>query len=230
MGVCPAPIESELKFYVPATVAQFMISVLTKTEGIPPRYIEQHVLNPKRLRRLLHQYGVGSLVNNPEVFTSARARRTVEAGSERFLLEFKSPKGSDRISRFELGVPLDEASFKRLTRDHSVGCLRKLRYVIPGTVTTDKGTQSTWIELDKILDAGSPARPLTTPFFTADIEGSRSVLDAVREGRHSFNWLKDCITLTFADNAVRKPLSNKRLAIQGFDEPQITALKALTAL
>ena len=229
-GLRPAPVESELKFYVPSELGQSLLLQSNKTDKEPPLFIEQHVLQPKKLQRLLREFGVGDEVSNTNVFTSARARRIVEAGSERFLIEFKSQKTIDQISRFEFGVSIAEARFKSLRNDDSIGCLRKLRYAISGTVTTDTGTMRTSIELDRVLDAGNPATPLSAPFFTADIEGSRAILDAVRQGRHSFDWLKECVMLSFADNRIRKPLTNKRLACQGFGAPQDMALKALLSL
>jgi len=226
-GLRPAPIESELKFYVPPELGQSVISASSRSHRTPPIFIEQHVLEPKRLHKLLREFSVGDEVSNSDVFTSARVRRIVEAGSEQFLIEFKSPKASDRVSRFEFGVQIDEESFKRLRDDYSIGCLRKLRYLIPGTVTTDTEKRRAFIELDRVLDAGNPATPPATPFFTADIEGTKAFLEAVREGRHSFEWLKECVMLSFAENRIRKPLTNKRLACQGFGAAQINALKAL---
>ena len=223
----PAPVESELKFYVPPELGHSVISASIHNDRKSPVFIEQHVLEPKKLPKLLREFSVGDEVSNADVFTSARVRRIVEAESERFLIEFKSPKASDRLSRFEFGVHIVEERFKRLRDDYSIGCLRKLRYLIPGTVTTETGKRRAFIELDRVLDAGNPAKPLATPFFTADIEGTKAILKAVREGRHSFDWLKECVMLSFADNTIRKPLTNKRLACQGFGAAQINALKAL---
>lgn len=225
-----APIESELKFHVPTAIAQNIISSLVQDQKKPPVYIEQHVLNPKRLQSLLRGYAVADAVSNPEVFSSARARRIVQSGKESFVLEFKSPKQHDRVSRFEFGVPIDEARFKSLTREHSIGCLRKLRHVVPGTVNTPSGNQHVGIELDQVLDAGNPAQPLSEPFFTADIEGTKPILEAVARGLHSFDWLKKCSVLSFADQGLRKTLSNKKLACQGFGIAQVRAVEALTAL
>ncbi len=183
---------------------------------------------PNRLKSLVKQFDIDESVSNSGVFTSVRARRIVEPGSESLLIEFKSRRMGDRVSRFEFGKSISEEQFAKLNREHGVGCIRKIRHIMSGTVQVASGSQKVLVELDRVLAAGSPVNPVHTPFFTADIEAPGAILDAVRRGDHSLDWLKGCTILSFAKEEIRRALSNKRLACEGFGAPQMAAIAFLT--
>jgi hypothetical protein len=61
-------------------------------------------------------------------------------------------------------------------------------------------------------------------FFTADIEvQEKGLIKDLRKGRHSFEFLKDCVELNSLDDELSKPLSSRTLARKGFGERQLWA-------
>jgi hypothetical protein len=217
-------LEIELRFLVPGDVA------LEARKNLEPVVIEQHILARSQVHKLIERFGVDREVDNPAVFTSARARRIVTLSDELFLVEFKSKKWS-YVSRFEHSVVIDQSTFKKLSLKHSCGSLLKLRYTRHACVHTPDGAGRAIVTLDEYLAAGNPREYyLKEPIFSADVELSDiSLVPYLRAGRPPFPWLSRCLELSSADPSIRKPLSNRSLAKNGLGPEQRWSIAQLMA-
>jgi hypothetical protein len=220
-----SPVETELKFYVPAEIG------LGMRKGREVVLIDQHILAKSLVPKLLERLGVSGRVSNHADLTSARVRRSVASnGAQTFSIEFKSSRFSE-VSRFEFSLKINEGLYDKLSKECSKGAVRKLRYIIPGEVTVNGRAEKVKLQLDELVAAGRKLKPLTDSFFTADLEvSSERAIAELRKGRHSFTWLSECVELNCQRPALSKPLSSRTLAREGFGDKQLKTVARLDDL
>lgn len=224
-----SPREIEVRYFVPDDLAKQL------TEGVPFLSIRQHYFSRSELKSVLKRFGVDEFVRDFDEFTSGRIRRSKDQnGVRKHELEFKGPKesaGGSRgspISRLEFSIEISEDLFDALQPMATAGALKKRRYVIAGNIENRTGFSKATGHLDVTRRVGNKLEKLDTPFCTVDIEISSAIhLPALRAGRHSFTFLRECVEIARLDEKVRSALANSSIARHGLDDEQSDAIEAV---
>lgn len=236
-------LEIEAKFFMPRALAQKLTSGLEFTQ------IEQSYFKRDQVRPLLEQFLIGrrSPSNHGEValggttdrnelasLSIARIRRVrhPEQGP-RYFIEFKGSKEGEegaRISRREVSREISAKQYEALKAEASAGTLRKRRYSISGTITVNGRTIPAEAQIDCLQAAGKELHKVSPTFDTVDIELlDPSHIHALREGHHSFEFLKNCIELSSHNKHLAKPLTTRRVAKWGLYREALKAIEQLEA-
>ena len=176
--------------------------------------------------------------------TNARIRHQRGPDAEdSYILEIKTPRGKgSSIERDELPIPLSGETFERLAEIVPPRHLRKYRFLLDGSVTCARDIDhSITAHIDLIIDAGphlTPGLPKRIPsplqildereFLTVDVElPCRTLVKPLRQGRHSFTFLRGATELSAQPEEHRKSLSTRRLASRGLDRKARSAARAM---
>jgi hypothetical protein len=169
-----------------------------------------------------------------EEFSSARVRRArAPSGEISYAIEFKGKKSAfegSRIYRREFGIVIPKDVYSELIPSATAGALRKRRYDIPGVIKHEGVKHRMNAQIDVVLAAGKKCNDVKVHFSTVDIELPHlEFATSLRAGRHSWQFLDDCVDITFSDVEAARELSTRRIAKNGFDSTRLKALKILNA-
>ena len=222
-----SPREIEVRYFVPDALTE---SLTARKEYI---VIEQHYFPQKTVRDLVQQFGVSRVVADYDDFSTARIRRTKYSEDVTiFELEFKGPKvlaAGAPISRSEFGIAISKELFEELSGDATAGSLKKRRYNINGKIEDGSAWKSATGHLDIVRRAGPSLEKVRPCFATIDIELSTArLLPALRAGRHSFRFLRECVEINRMDSDIRSSIANSSIARNGLQDEQKEALKELS--
>lgn len=219
--------EIEVKFFAPEHVVK---SIIRTTPSIK---LEQHYFPKNVVQQLKDEFALHALVDDSSAFTVARIRRTEpSSGNTEYQVEFKGPK--DGICRREFGIDISKDVYRSLIKLATAGSVEKRRFHVNGHIEYQGRRFQTVAEVDVIRKAGRPASPVPVLLGTIDIEISSAdatkalaVVTALRQGRHSFDFLRECVELMSDERDLGRALTTRRLAKHGFDAERRAAVAEL---
>lgn len=219
--------EIEVKFFAPEHVIKSI------TRGTPAIKLEQHYFPKEVVRKLKEELTLHALVDSSDEFTVARIRRTLlPCGKVDHQIEFKGPK--DGICRREFGIDISRDVYRGLLKLATAGSVEKRRFQVQGHIEYHGQRLETVAEVDVIRKAGRPASPLPVLLGTIDVEISSvdstragAVIAALRKGKHSFDFLRECVELMNDDRDLGRALTTRKLAKHGFDSERRAAVEEL---
>jgi hypothetical protein len=209
------PLEIETKFLVPPAVAQ---ELAQHKESVQ---ITTHYFSSDSIPWLIKRHRVRDTENDHHLLTTARLRM-IEGDDVVYHLDFKGRKlniGQGVIGRPELPpITLTRKQFKEYRDSNTVGGTVKQRFFIPGSVRLDSGVRHRFdANLDLYLYAGPGLEKLPEELYTIEFESTRAALVALKQGHHSFTFIKHCLELNDDNGELAGLIANKRLAKKGYD-------------
>ena len=239
-------VERETTFFIPLEV----LSEFVNLAALPVSEIVQHYF-PKRSLEYVKSFALAFIAERGQhalhesvcncKFKSARLRTILSNKIKRYFLELKSRKSGPDRSRAELSIPIDEAKYLHLLTYANEGALQKFRHHLAGQIHSEpaRGIR-VYAEIDTITGAGMPqgserAPPrsdVTADFALVDIEfPAEEHADLAEKHFHTFPFLAvHGVNLTRAAPSLRKPLSARVLAREGFTKQTKAASAALKKL
>lgn len=209
--------ERELKFFVPATKLRQQVTFSKlKRLLLWQAYFSDD--NTKEAFKLVF----GNKTATPKLLTG-RLRRSKISKSYKYTATFKGPYLSE-CSRTEYEKKITAKLYKNLKPLCSGFEVHKARYLLPGSIIHRGKKYRITAEIDHLLK-------WTNEFFTVDLEVPKDAwIASLRKGQHSFEFLKSgSIDLTTAPPEIRKVLSMKYLARNGFNQKARNAAAKLTS-
>lgn len=168
------------------------------------------------------------------LFSQARLRSVTDVGGTKYFLQIKGkPEQQAHSERVELGVEISANLYNTLLPLASEGTVRKLRYVLEGCAVNRLGREIPCkAEIDLVIAAGKKHKAVNVsdfPYYLVEFEHpEQRVLDYIRGGAHSFEFLQHAVELTGLKREAMRPFSMRRIAKDGItDEAQRLAEKLL---
>jgi hypothetical protein len=224
LGTIKPHSEIELRFFITAALARKI------TQDTQHATIEQHYFKRSTFKHLVDDLRLADVVEDVQLLTTARIRKTV-GSSTYYQLELKGPKvrlPGRAVQRPEVSLRISHATFDYLLDLADGGTIIKHRHDIPGHIYFNRSVLSVVAQVDRYLMAGRPPRNLPLRFDTIDIEvPSQRYVPPLRQGKHSFGFLKKCLEIADLDQPLQDALSNRCLARDGFTKHLRKTLQAL---
>ncbi len=163
----------------------------------------------------------------PKDCSNGRIRSSKSNNLTSYTLTVKAPR-ADPFSRLEVEINITESLYNTLLSFVDMGSLSKQRYYLPGALV-DKfgGTTPLTAEIDIYCEIAGKSFDLedSLAFAVVEIEASSlEQLQQIREGQHSFAFLRDAVEVLSLPQDCQKYFKNMYLALHGLDRAAIESI------
>jgi hypothetical protein len=221
------PVETEIKYVMALSKLRAQIDL----SGLECEEISQHYYSAEKIRQQLipqlRAMNASDVDLLPDDCSNGRIRSSKSNKSISYTLTVKAPR-ADPFSRLEVEISITESLYNKLLRFVDMGSLSKQRYYLAGTLADKSAViRPLTAEIDIYNEIAGKSFDLNDPLAFAVVEveaASLEQLQEIRDGHHSFYFLRDAVEVLSLPEDCQKYFKNMYLALHGLDQAAIKSI------